>query len=145
MIFNSKTPNGHFSVLQNFFLKMVKTPLKRWVSLKWVSKCSIALLWVLITGAPIGCGTDKETIIQKKVAERVAEFRTKKRQECTTALLADAEKIVDSLLLDEAKQQLNDSLMRTRPSRPVQPADIPAIDSSAVAPIVRPASSTRRQ
>ena len=145
MIFNSKTPNCFFCVVQNFFLKMAKTPFKRWFHLQVHFKQIHFIFLLGVVWVQIGCGPDKENIINKKVTERVSEFRAKKNKECSDGLLADAEKIVDSLLLEEAKQQLNDSLMRTRPSRPVKPLDVPAIDSTAVAPIVRPASSTRRQ
>ncbi len=145
MIFNSKTPNCFFGFVQNFFLKLLKTPLKRWFRLQARPLFSGKLLWAAALCGLMGCGPDKEEIIQKKISERVTEFRTKKSKECIDGLLADAEKIVDSLLLEEAKQQLNDSLMRMRPSRPLQPVDVPAIDSATVAPIVRPASATRQQ
>lgn len=82
-----------------------------------------------------GCGPDKEAVIQEKVAERVAAFRVKKNAECRQALLSDAEQIVDSLLLEEAKMELMDSLTRSRPGRPPRPAPLLPIDSLAVKPL----------
>ena len=91
------------------------------------------------------CGRDKEKIINDKVAERVNTFRSKKNVECRDALVAEAEKIVDSLLLAEAKMELGDSLTRLRPARPIKPSPIPPIDSLLVKPIFAPDSSTRNK
>ncbi len=87
------------------------------------------------------CGSDKEVIINQKVKERVNAFRVKKNTECQFLLLAEAEQIVDSLLLAEAKMELNDSLT-LRPVKPVKPAPLPPIDSLPVQPIFEQASST---
>lgn len=87
------------------------------------------------------CGSDKEVIINQKVSERVNAFREKKKAECQFILLAEAEKIVDSLLLAEAMMELSDSLT-LRPAKPVKPAPLPPIDSLPVQPIFEPASST---
>jgi hypothetical protein len=100
-------------------------------------------IWLKI-GAAIaitGCGPDNDVIIKEKVTERVTSFREKKNAECRVALLAEAEKIVDSLLLAEAKMELGDSLLR--PSKPAQPAPVLPIDSLPVLPIFEAASSTR--
>ena len=91
----------------------------------------------------VSCGPDKEMIIRDKVFEKVASFREKQADECTFNLLAEAEKIVDSLLLAEAKYELSDSLLMARPPKPPKPAPIPAIDSLAVQPIFQQASSTK--
>ena len=91
------------------------------------------------------CKQDVEAIVQAKVAERVAEFKAKKSAECLETLHQTAEHTVDSLLLTDAQNALNDSLARLRPGRPLQPAAIPAIDSLSVKPIfdgIRPASRT---
>jgi hypothetical protein len=81
------------------------------------------------------CDRDKEATVQEKVAERVNIFVRKKREECRDALMQQAEKTVDSLLLTEAQGALNDSLARLRPGRPFQPAPVPPIDSLQVRPI----------
>ncbi|HRI58508.1 MAG TPA: hypothetical protein PK228_02260 [Saprospiraceae bacterium] len=88
------------------------------------------------------CGSDKEVIINQKVSERVKAFREKKNVECQFSLLAEAEQIVDSLLLAEAKMELSDSIT-LRPVKPAKPAPLPPIDSLPVRPIFEPASSTR--
>lgn len=98
---------------------------------------------VLLAICCISCGHDKEKIIREKVKERVTTFREKKKVECRDALLVEAEKIVDSLLLAEAKMELSDSLVRMRPARPMRPAPLAPIDSLPVRPIFDPASSTR--
>ncbi|MDO8365916.1 MAG: hypothetical protein Q7T20_03900 [Saprospiraceae bacterium] len=81
------------------------------------------------------CFGDKEAIVQEKVAERVIAFKEKKSAECLEALLQTAEQTVDSLLLMEAQNSLNDSLTRLRPGRPFQPQPIQPIDSLTVKPI----------
>ncbi|MBV6438978.1 MAG: hypothetical protein DYG98_20660 [Haliscomenobacteraceae bacterium CHB4] len=90
----------------------------------------------------ISCGRDNEKIINEKVKERVTAFREKKNTECREVLLAEAEKIVDSLLLSEARLELSDSLVRMRPARPARPAPLAPIDSLPVRPIFDPASPT---
>ena len=81
------------------------------------------------------CSQQKERLIREKVAERVAEFRKKTIAECQANLLASAEKMADSLLLYEALNEVNDSLKRMRPFRPLPPGQIAPIDSGAVKPI----------
>lgn len=113
---------------------------------KMISNVSVSILSVsvmlLVTTA---CGPDKEQIIAEKIAERVKDFRKKESAKCREELLRDAENIADSLLLEEAKAALGDSLAALRPFRPPKPAAIPAIDSLSVAPIFETASSTRRK
>jgi hypothetical protein len=88
------------------------------------------------------CGPDKDAIINQKVADKVKAFRDKKSIECRNMLLSEAERIVDSLLLAEAKMELGDSLARLRPAKPLRPAPVPPIDSLSVEPIFKAASST---
>ncbi|MFN0175636.1 MAG: hypothetical protein ACKVU0_13375 [Saprospiraceae bacterium] len=92
----------------------------------------IALLLLLSLSS---CGGDKDAIVQEKVAERVTAFKSKKRADCLESLLETAERKVDSILLAEAQNALNDSLSRLRPWRPFQPAPIQPIDSLTVKPI----------
>ena len=81
-------------------------------------------------------------IIREKVAEKVQAFKDKKNRECRASMLAEAEQIADSLLLAEAKMEMEDSLVRFRPTRPVKPAQVPPIDSLTVQPVFKQASST---
>ena len=90
----------------------------------------------------IACESDKEKIVNEKVAERLTAFREKKNAECRSELLDEAEQIVDSLLLAEAKMELSDSLIRLRPAKPPKPTPLPPIDSLPVQPIFKPESST---
>lgn len=83
----------------------------------------------------LGCGADTHAIVEAKVAERVDADRTKRIAECEATLLAKAEKIADSLLIQEAINALNDSLARSRPGRPYRPPAIPPIDSAPVHPL----------
>lgn len=104
----------------------------------------VSLLIVAALMAVAGCRSDKQKIIGEKVSERVAAFRAKRIAECSNALLHDAGKIADSLLLEEAKMQLLDSL-HAPPFRPPRPAPLLPIDTLEVAPLFQPASSTRQE
>ncbi|MCC7465355.1 MAG: hypothetical protein IT261_03755 [Saprospiraceae bacterium] len=98
----------------------------------------ILVVYLILPAVILGlssCDRDKEAIVEEKVAERVDLFVRKKREECRDALMQQAEKTVDSLLLAEAQSALNDSLARLRPGRPFQPAPVPPIDSLNVQPI----------
>ncbi|MCS7036255.1 MAG: hypothetical protein RMJ33_04960 [Saprospiraceae bacterium] len=94
----------------------------------------VAILALLaVVGA--GCGGDKERIVEEKVAERLAEFRKRETEKCRQALLAEAERLVDSLLLAEAMREVADSLRQLRPPKPVKPPLLPPWDSLPVRPI----------
>ncbi len=96
----------------------------------------ILMGFLLLTAVCVpACSQKKERLIREKVAERVAEFRKKTVAECQASLLASAEKMADSLLLYEALSEVNDSLKRMRPFRPLPPGHIAPIDSGAVKPI----------
>lgn len=100
----------------------------------------------IISSLSTSCNEAKTETIQAKIRERVEDYRQERQAQCRESLLQEAEKIVDSLLLAEATQEIQDSLNRNRPGRPVQPPDVPAIDSSPVLPLFqqpKPASSTR--
>ena len=90
---------------------------------------------LLATCLFFACGGGTERIVQEKVAERVAEFRKKEVPKCRAALLVEASRIADSLLLHEALNEVNDSLRNLHPFRPVKPPNIPPIDSLAVKPL----------
>lgn len=81
------------------------------------------------------CQTDKSEIIQKQVAERVTKYRAEQLTEHRQKLLDEASRMVDSLLLDEARTKLQDSLGHVRPFKPGKPEAIPPIDSAVVKPL----------
>jgi|GEM_PF-1628889 len=82
-----------------------------------------------------GCQEDRSAMVRQKVQERVAEFREKQRVACRMALYEKAGRMADSILIAEAKQEVQDSLGRLRPFRPSQPPDVPPVDSARVAPL----------
>lgn len=107
--------------------------LSKKISCEFWSGVSGLLLCVCATA----CGPDKEAIVREKVNERASVFRAKKIVECREALLKEAEQIVDSLLLEEALTELNDSLARLRPFKPAKPEPLPPIDSLPAKPLFR--------
>lgn len=84
-----------------------------------------------------GCAEDRQKLISEKVEQRVTEFREKKKLECRQRLFRKAETIVDSLLLAEAQEALQDSLGKSRPFRPEQPPAVLPIDSLSVSPLFK--------
>lgn len=101
---------------------------QRWVLIVWIAA---GFGYMILPG----CARDQEAIVRQKVAERTSVFRAKKSAECREKLFMAAEKMVDSLLLAEAQQELRDSLSRMRPGRPMQPVPVPPIDSLTVKPL----------
>ena len=81
------------------------------------------------------CEKDKSGIVQEKVEEQMAPIRKRKLAECQMALLREASKMADSILLNDARTALQDSLARSKPTQPPKPVAIAPIDSLAVAPI----------
>ena len=87
---------------------------------------------LLLSGA---CSRNKERIVLQTVEQRVTDFRKKETAKCRTQLLETAEQIVDSLLLHEALSEVRDSLKRLRPFKPIEPPNIPPIDSLMIKPV----------
>jgi hypothetical protein len=107
----------------NFFKKRSLKPLK------WVG-------FLLVFGNIFAaCETDNSKIIQEQVAARVKKFTADKTAEHQLRLLEMASLKVDSFLLNEARQNLRDSLGNIRPIKPGQLELIPPIDSATVKPL----------
>jgi hypothetical protein len=83
----------------------------------------------------LGCGQDKASLIRQIADEKVQTFRQSETAICRQRLLEDAERTVDSILLEEARAEILDSLNRARPLRPAPPAPLDPIDSAEVRPI----------
>lgn len=131
----------HFAHCMSTFVRNKCTPLtimRMSFSTKFLQRKALLLPILFALHA---CGPDKEVIVNEKVSEKVNAFRDKKNMECRQKLLVEAEQIVDSLLLAEAKMELGDSLTRLRPAKPLKPAPLPPIDSLKVQPIFTPAPS----
>jgi hypothetical protein len=97
-------------------------------------RCCQGFLCLFLCLGVIACADDKHKLIAEKVSEKVEDFRKKKIESCRQSLLAKAEKQVDSLLLAEAQQSLQDSLSRLKPFRPIQPPPVLPIDSLKIQP-----------
>lgn len=92
-------------------------------------------LLLLISAFFSSCQEDRSAIVKQKVQERVEEFRAKQRIACRMALYEKAGRMADSVLIAEAKLEVQDSLGRLRPFRPSQPPDVLPIDSARVGPL----------
>ncbi len=105
------------------------------------------LFWMLFWGSAwviFGCEGDTSPVVEEKVREQVDEFRKREIEKCRRVLMAEAEHVVDSLLLKEAMAAIEDSLRRQYPPKPVKPPLLPPFDSAAVRPIFDTAQSMRR-
>ncbi len=114
--FQKKIPSNKYMHLQHLF--------------KYLTCTGVFLL--LLIGA---CSKGKERIVSQTVEQRVSDFRKKEIAKCRTELLEAAEKTVDSLLLHEALHEVQDSLKRLRPFKPIAPPTIPPIDSLLIKPV----------
>jgi hypothetical protein len=103
-------------------------------TLNWL-RCRAGICCLILCLCLQGCAEDKSELIAAKVLERVEDFRKKRIEACRQSLLAKAESAVDSLLLAEAQESLQDSLARLKPFRPVQPPAVLPIDSLKIKPI----------
>ena len=81
------------------------------------------------------CQPDRAELVENQVAARVAKYRAERDFEARQKLLDEASHLVDSMLLDEARRNLLDSLNHLRPFKPFKPPRIPALDSGAVKPL----------
>lgn len=102
---------------------------------KYIGQTGIWAALVLLCLA--ACNQDKRAFIAEKVAERTVAYRIKKMSECRNAMVQEASVMVDSLLLLEARTQLNDSLSRSKPNKPFKPAPVPPIDTQSIQPIFK--------
>ena len=81
------------------------------------------------------CKNDQTERVNSEVAQQVVKFQKKYDQECRDKLFATAEKIVDSLLLEEAKAGVSDSLRNQVPTKPSLPVKLTPLDTENVAPL----------
>lgn len=102
---------------------------------KYISQTGMWVAMLLLSLA--ACNQDKKALIAEKVAERTVAYRIKKMSECRNTMIQEASVMVDSLLLMEARMQLNDSLSRSKPSKPFKPTPVPPIDTQSVQPIFK--------
>lgn len=99
-----------------------------------VSAQPLVLMFALFL-LPMACSQRKEQLVQQTVQQRVEEFRKKEIAKCRAELVTEAGRLVDSLLLHEALEEVQDSLHRLRPLKPIVPHAIPPIDSLHIQPI----------
>lgn len=81
------------------------------------------------------CTGENAQLIAEQVAARVQKYRAEQTAEHQQKLLELASKNVDSLLLNEARQRLLDSLHQSRPFRPVADPPISPLDSGKARPL----------
>ncbi len=96
--------------------------------MRWVA-------WLLVFTPLAGCEGDTSRVVEEKVREQVGDFRRREEEKCRKALLEEAERIVDSVLLMEAMAEVADSLRNLQPARPVKPPALVPLDSAEVKPI----------
>lgn len=77
-----------------------------------------------------------EALVQEKLQERLTEYERILVKKCQDEILAEASKIVDSILIKEAKLS-KDTLNRpAKPAKPGKPNIITVLDSTPIAPIL---------
>ena len=89
----------------------------------------------------VSCKDDRneravEALIQEKLEERLTDYEEILMRKCREEILAQAGKIVDSILISEARLA-KDTLDRpAKPERPEKPDIKTVLDSTPIAPII---------
>lgn len=100
-------------------------------------------IFLLLVICCISCKDDRnaravETLIQSSLEERLAEYERILMKKCQDEMLEEASRIVDSILITEARLS-RDTVNRPRkPPKPERPEVKTAIDSTPIAPFIKP-------
>ncbi len=106
----------------------------------------LALLW----SAAIACQSEAERLrirkeaIDKEVANKLETFRKIKAQNCMEDVLTAASIIADSLIIVNARMQLDTTLKPPKPFKPDQPTIQTLIDSVPVKPLFKDSTKPRK-
>jgi hypothetical protein len=99
------------------------------------------LVLLLLIGciAVLGCSDNKNKadVVAAAVAENVKSFKQEQYTECRSRIFDDASRIVDSILLEEARQRImtrTDITVPARPDKPDKPEVRSPLDTVAVKP-----------
>ncbi|MFK8100929.1 MAG: hypothetical protein AB8G15_00325 [Saprospiraceae bacterium] len=75
--------------------------------------------------------------VEELVAQNLKKFKKERAKECFTGVLKEANRLVDSTLLANAKNKKVFSVIKPPiPDKPVKPDPLPPIDSAEVKPIL---------
>jgi hypothetical protein len=94
---------------------------------------NIYLFFLLILAQ--ACNLDRTAEVQEEITRRVERERKVYSEACRNKIMLSAEALADSLLLTEAKLQVNDSLRNRLPYKPLPPAEVAPIDTAVVKPL----------
>jgi hypothetical protein len=92
-------------------------------------------LFFLVITFLLACNPDRTAEMQEEITRRVERERKVYGEACKTKIMLSAEALADSLLLTEAKLQVNDSLRNRLPYKPLPPAEVAPIDTAVVKPL----------
>lgn len=100
------------------------------------------LLCLILAGGGSSClqerdrSAEVEALIQETIEERLANYERIRRERCREEILDEANRITDSLLIEEARSQ-KDTLDRPpRPARPQKPEIRQLEDTTPVKPLL---------
>ena len=83
--------------------------------------------------------------IDLKVAEQIANFTKIRKENCRKSILKEAGKIVDSLLILEARARVDSINKPPIPSKPIKPELREVKDSTAIAPFFKDSTLKLKQ
>lgn len=99
------------------------------------------LLACALMFSTLACQSDADRIaarqaaIEQEVARKLEAFRTIKEKNCREEVLAAASLIADSIIITNARMQLDTTLKPAKPFKPEQPTLQTLIDSVPVKPL----------
>lgn len=100
------------------------------------------LICLLLGTLLFACSADSESemreqVIQEKLEERIAKYKSDKRKSCQKKVLQKAGAIADSILLREARLKRDTSDRPGIPDKPEVPEFVPVKDTVPVEPFFR--------
>lgn len=100
----------------------------------------IVLSFLLLSCQPEDDRVKRKKAIDQKVIERVANYTRIHKENCRIKILEEAGRIVDSILLVEARLKLDSPDKPAKPMKPEMPGLIEVTDSTEVAPFFKDSS-----
>ncbi len=104
-------------------------------SISTLTFCSLLFLGLNACQSEANRLEGRQAAIELEVARKLEAFRTIKAQNCREDILATASRIADSLIIANARMQLDTTLKPAKPFKPEQPSIQTLIDSVPVKPL----------
>ncbi|MBI5914001.1 MAG: hypothetical protein HY842_01375 [Bacteroidetes bacterium] len=107
------------------------------------------LMFVLVVLVAVGChhqpAKTKEQVMQERLAERLDRWKADMNKKCRREVEEKAVALTDSIIIANARQNRDTSILSVIPGRPTRPDYRPPTDSVPVKPLLEPRKDTLGQ